>query len=269
MSGSPKDLAEQHLHTIDVAHSRLKQAWQHRPEGDLQTSATNTGRIATSHIPDPAYEAAATLEHARTRVLTIVTEHTAELADIDVIATNPAPVWRARRIEDLLALHRQWSAQLLTHVRRLQADPARWDDANSMTGTLAAVAQQIHRTSLWAHRLLTQPDAPPDLRVCDNDQCQQPATDNKLLCRTHTERAERAAHMAEQRRRQVAADRANNLRCHGQLRDCDAMLSDADRRLGAANCGACRTWKSREVKKQRQQVLSSDGHVAWSWQDPM
>lgn len=271
MADTPTDRAEQSLHRIDVAHSRLKQAWNHQLDGHLQTGSTATGRISSSHIPDPASDTAANLERARIDVLAQVTEHTAALAGIDAIDADPSPVFRCRRLVDVLALHRQWSALLLTRIRALEADPARWDDAKSLTGALAAVAQDIHRTSLNAHRRLTQPDAPPGLRVCDDDRCQRPAFDNGLLCRTHQDRAERAAAMAEQRRRQVAADRANGRRCHGTLRPggCEEMLSDRDRAANATNCGACRKWDHDERKRQakRQAEYATNGAVAFRYHD--
>lgn len=266
MADTPTDRAEQLLNSVDHAHARLKQAWQTRPDGDLQTGQTSTGRITSSEIPDPASHAAANLERLRGDVLTRIVDITADLADVDAINADPSPVFRCRRLTDVLALHRQYAATLLTRIRQLQADPACWDDAQSLTGTLASHTQQIVRTSHWAYGKLAQPDADPSIRQCKTEGCQNVAEDNSVWCRTCREREERRQVKQEQRRRQIRADRENGLRCWGQIRDdCDAMLSDTDRARNATNCGACRKWKHDEAKRLER---ASSGAVAVEYHDP-
>lgn len=254
----PSDRASELMDRIDHAHARLRRAWRSRPDGDLQTGRPTTGRVTSSRIPDPASDAAATLERLRADVLATVCELTAELAETDAVATDPSPVFRSRRLTDVLTLHRQYAGQLFGRIRTLEQDPTGWDDAKSLTSTLAAHTQQIHRTSLWAHGRLAQPDAPPGLRVCDDDHCQSPAHQDSLWCPTHKAREERRQAMHEQRRRQVAADRANGLRCHGEIRDCEQMLSDRDRRRGRRNCSQCRRHAQRPVDDDGWPLCASD-----------
>lgn len=253
----PSDRASDLMKTIDVAHSRLKRAWRSRPDGDLQTSRPSTGRISSSRVPDPASDAAATHERLRRDVLSTVCELTAELAETDAVGADASPVFRCRRLDDVLALHRQYSGQLLTRIRALET-PTGWDDARSLTSTLASHAQAIHRAAQWAYGRLAQPDADPGIRVCDDDQCQRPAHENSLLCRTHIDRRDRAQAKAEQRRRQIRADRANGLRCMGEIRDCEELLTERDRQRGRRNCSQCRRHADRPVDVDGWPLCASD-----------
>lgn len=257
MSAKPSDRASELMSTVDEAHAKLKRAWRSRPDGDLQTGRPETGRISSSRIPDPASDSAYAIERTRTDVLARVTDLTAELAD--AVDADQALAFRSRRLDDVLALHRQWAGQLFTDIRRLEKQPSGWDDAKSLTSTLAFHAQQLHRTSLWAYGSLAQPDAPKGLRVCDDERCQSPAHENSLLCRLHIERQQRWLEKAEQRRRQVRADRENGLRCRGEIRDCEAMLTDRERANGRRNCSQCRTPRcAAEIRTDCTRPLTDD-----------
>lgn len=251
---------------FEDARDQLRHAWRHRPDMPADTTAgqSRAGRVTTSTVSDPTSSAASAHEHARTRVRTELVRMVDDLADLlDRVyapTRRPPAEWSVHaRVPDLLALLEQHHRQLATHIRNLDSDPARYDTAKNLCAPLHACAHQLGRLARRCTIVLIQPDAPPGTRVCADDRCQNvlDPSDADLcsICTGRTDRIaeQRAARIAREAATKIAAaakiaaDRAAGTVCAGRHRpDCTRPISDADQSNNRRDCGACRTWATRQ-----------------------